>query len=286
MPRDLETICLKCLHKEPAKRYASAEALADDLHAFLAGKPIAARPPGRRERFLQWTRPRPTLAALLAAGTLALLGLAVGVWWYNSMAVGAVAVLGLLIGAWWYNARLQAALREKAQQHLVAERQIERLQLLLEMTHRLMSVTDLDPLLGLIAETTARLAKAERATIYLIDRDRRELWSKVATGDGVGEIRMPLGVGIAGTVALTGETINIADAYADPRFNPDMDRRTGFRTTSLLTLPMTAPDRSILGVLQVLNKHGGAFEPDDVLTLSWLASSAAVAVEHAQRRRH
>jgi len=92
---------------------------------------------------------------------------------------------------------------------------------LLDVTRRLMTVTDLDALLRLIAEATIEMVGAERATIYIVDRDRQEFWSRVATGSGVGEIRFPLGVGIAGTVAKTGETISIPDAYADPRFNPE-----------------------------------------------------------------
>src|SRR5262249_28521336 len=87
---DLETICLKCLRKEPEKRYASALALADDLHRFLAGEAIQARRVRRVERVLKWGRRRPAAAALLAVTVLA--GLA------------------LTVGGWWYNARLQAAL--------------------------------------------------------------------------------------------------------------------------------------------------------------------------------
>ena len=156
------------------------------------------------------------------------------------------------------------------------------LDVLLDVTRRLMTVTDLDALLRLIAEATTAMVEAERATINVVDRDRQEYWSRVALGQGMGEIRFPIGVGIAGTVAKTGETINIADPYADPRFSPESDRRTGFRTRNLLTLPMTGHDGIVIGVFQAVNKRDGAFTADDEATLASLAASAAVAVENAQ----
>jgi putative nucleotidyltransferase with HDIG domain len=153
---------------------------------------------------------------------------------------------------------------------------------LLDITRRLMTVTDLDALLRLIADATVTMVGAERATIYIVDQDRQEFWSRVATGQGVGEIRFPLGVGIAGTVAKTGETISIPDAYADPRFSPENDKRTGFRTRNLLTLAMTGHDGAVIGVFQAINKAAGEFTIEDEVTLGSLASSAAVAVENAQ----
>ncbi len=97
----------------------------------------------------------------------------------------------------------------------------------------------------------------------------------------VGEICLPLGAGIAGTVAVTGEPINIPDAYADPRFDPSVDRRTGHRTRNLLTLPLTAGDGRVIGVFQVMNKPQGSFGGEDVEILAALAASAAIAIERA-----
>ena len=153
---------------------------------------------------------------------------------------------------------------------------------LLDVTRRLMTVTDLDALLRLIADATLTMVGAERATIYIVDQERQEFWSRVATGQGVGEIRFPIGVGIAGAVAKTGETINIPDAYADPRFNAESDKRTGFHTRNLLTLAMTGHDGAVIGVFQAVNKTSGEFTIEDEITLESLASSAAVAVENAQ----
>jgi GAF domain-containing protein len=157
-----------------------------------------------------------------------------------------------------------------------------KLALILDVTRRLMSVTDLDALLRDMATATTQLLDADRATIFLIDRDRGEIWSKIALGTGAGEIRQPIGVGIAGTVAATGETINIPDAYDDPRFNPEPDKRTGYRTKTLLTFPMTGQHGRVIGVFQVVNKLGGEFTEDDEDSLSSLGASAAVAVENAQ----
>jgi putative methionine-R-sulfoxide reductase with GAF domain len=279
VPRDLDTICLTCLEKEPAGRYARAGALADDLGAFLAGEVIRARPAGRRERLLRWARRRPSAAALAAVGGAALAGLAVGVWWYSALAVSAVAALSVLAAGSWYGSRLRAALRRAGQQQLRAERQVERLRLLLEMTRGLASAADLDELLRLISETSTRLVQAERATIFLVDRERRELWSKVALGAGTGEIRVPLGSGLAGGVAATGQAQIIAQAYADPRFNREVDRRTGFRTHNLLTVPLKTAKGEVIGVLQLLNKRTGEFTEEDLEMVTALAGSAAAAVQ-------
>ena len=158
-----------------------------------------------------------------------------------------------------------------------------KLDLILDVTRRLMSITDLDALLRDMATATTQLLDADRATIFIVDRERGEIWSRVALGAGAGEIRQAIGVGIAGLVAATGETVNIADAYDDPRFNPEPDQRTGYRTKSLLTFPMTGQNERVIGVFQAVNKNGGgAFTPDDEEKLSSLGASAAVAVENAQ----
>ena len=156
-----------------------------------------------------------------------------------------------------------------------------RLDLILDVTRRVMSITDLDARLRDMATVTTQLLDADRATIFIVDRERGEISSRVALGTG--EIRQAIGVGIAGLVAATGEIVNIPDAYADPRFNPEPDQRTGYRTKSLLTFPMIGRNERVIGVFQVVNKNGGgAFTADDEDTLSSLGASAAVAVENAQ----
>ena len=158
-----------------------------------------------------------------------------------------------------------------------------KLDLILDVTRRLMSITDLDALLRDMATVTTQFLDADRATIFIVDRERGEIWSKVALGTGAGEIRQAIGVGIAGIVAATGDRINIPDAYDDPRFNPEPDKRTGYRTKTLLTFPMTGQNGRVIGVFQVVNKNGGGeFTADDEDTLSSLGASAAIAVENAQ----
>jgi GAF domain-containing protein len=104
-----------------------------------------------------------------------------------------------------------------------------RLEKLVEASRVINSTLELDRLLQLILDAATEGVGADRGTLYLVDRERGELWSKVLQGDELVEIRLPLGTGLAGHVAATGEPLNIPDAYADPRFCADVDRRSGDR---------------------------------------------------------
>src|ERR1043166_690594 len=108
---------------------------------------------------------------------------------------------------------------------------------LLDAIHMLSRELDLTRLLQLIMDKASRLLTAHRSSLFVVDEERQELWSKIAQGLEVREIRVPIGQGIAGSVAATGETVNIPEAYEDPRFNQDVDRRTGYRTRSILCAP-------------------------------------------------
>jgi signal transduction histidine kinase len=118
--------------------------------------------------------------------------------------------------------------------------------------------------------------------VFLVDRARSELWSRVAEGLDRQEIRIPVAAGIAGTVATTGTPIRINEAYTDPRFNPEVDKRTGYHTRNILCAPMRNARGQVIGVFQVLNKRGGDFSALDEQLLASLSSQAAVAVENAQ----
>jgi adenylate cyclase len=152
---------------------------------------------------------------------------------------------------------------------------------LLDVMCMLAAERDLDMLLMKIMHQTSVVMDADRSTLFLVDETKQQLWSKVAEGAALSEIRIPLGSGIAGHVAKTGETVNIPDAYNDPRFNPDVDRRTGYRTRTILCMPMRSKDGKILGVLQVLNKRHGVFTHQDEELLAAFASGVAVTIRNA-----
>jgi Nif-specific regulatory protein len=160
---------------------------------------------------------------------------------------------------------------------------------LLKICQRMSSERDLAALLDLIANEATKLMGADRASLFLLDRGRGELWSKVALGSE--EIRFDARLGIAGAVALTGQTINVEDAHQDPRFYHEIDLRSGYRTRSLLAIPLRKLEGEIIGAFEVLNKKTGTtFSEADEEILKALAAQAAIAIETAQlleeMRRH
>jgi K+-sensing histidine kinase KdpD len=158
----------------------------------------------------------------------------------------------------------------------------QKLQRLIEASKTINSTLDLDKLLGLILDSAAMSINADRGTLYLVDTIKKELWSKVLQGSNMVEIRLPVGKGLAGYVAETGETINIPDTYADPRFNPDIDKRTGYHTHNMLCMPMKNKDGKIIGVFQLLNKKEGSFNNEDISFIDALSAHASVAIENAR----
>ena len=156
------------------------------------------------------------------------------------------------------------------------------LDIILGVSRRLASEPRLDPLLGSIAEETCNLLDAERATLFLYDAKTDELFSRVATKSEIEVIRFPAGRGIAGTVARNKACLIIPDAYADPRFNPEVDRSTGWRTRNMLAVPMTNLEGHLVGVLEALNKRTGPFTEGDTALLTALAAQAGVALERAR----
>lgn len=163
------------------------------------------------------------------------------------------------------------------------------LESLLRLQQDLALETDIDRVLARIVQTATETLDAERATLYVIDHGRHELWSRVLTeGTELGatevrEIRLSLdGQSLAAEVARSGAVLRIDAPYDDPRFDPSTDQRTGFRTRSILVAPIDARDRRRLGVLQVVNKRDGAFTPSDEEFIQALAASAGVSLEYVE----
>jgi Nif-specific regulatory protein len=151
---------------------------------------------------------------------------------------------------------------------------------LLKICQRMSSERDLGALLDLIANEATKLMGADRASLFLLDRERGELWSKIALGSQ--EIRFDARLGIAGAVAVSGQTINVEDAHNDSRFYKEIDLRTGYITRSLLAMPLRNHEGEIIGTFEVLNKKIGAFNKEDEEILKALAAQAAIAIETAQ----
>ena len=144
------------------------------------------------------------------------------------------------------------------------------------------ALTDIKVLLNVIAEETKNAIQADRCTVFLWDKETDELWSMVALGMESEEIRFPASKGLAGYVAKTGEGINIKDAYNDERFNPEVDLKTGYKTRTILCLPIKNNNQEIIGVFQVLNKLKGCFTKSDENLLDAIGGSASIALENAQ----
>ncbi len=166
------------------------------------------------------------------------------------------------------------------------KKKVERLEGLLSVTRAMSQVHRVSDLLDMIATEAARLMEAKRASIFIVSADGSELASEVALGVSSEGIKLDKLKGIAGHVYKTGETVNIEDAYKDKRFHKSIDRRTGFRTRSILTVPLLGPKGKRIGVFQVLNKREGQFNRDDEELAYAFATQAAVAIMNALEYEH
>ena len=137
-------------------------------------------------------------------------------------------------------------------------------------------------LLHRVMEEATRMLNADRSTLFLNDEKTGELFSRLAMGDSVGEIRLPNHMGIAGAVFTSGRTVNIPYAYADLRFNPAFDKQTGYFTRSILCVPVVNKAGKVIGVTQVLNKSGGSFIKEDEVRLKAFTAQVSIALENAK----
>ena len=157
------------------------------------------------------------------------------------------------------------------------DKQIADLHAVLEVSRELGATGELTPLLTKVELAARRVLHCERATVFLLDLPKNELYSRMATG--VDGIRFSSDRGIAGEVVRTREVITVDDAYKDSRFNPEIDRQTGFKTRNMITFPLFGYDDAVVGVLQVLNKTTGPFDQWDKELVRTFGAQVGVAVQ-------
>ncbi|MDP2132935.1 MAG: GAF domain-containing protein [Sulfuritalea sp.] len=179
--------------------------------------------------------------------------------------------------------RLLRSLDDTARAQLVhrISEQLRRTAALADIADRVSDSLSLDVLFPRLMEIVTATLDADRSSLFLYDADADELFSRVLQGDTIGEIRFPSNVGVAGAVFASGEPVIIADAYADPRFNQEVDRHTGYRTRNILCVPIRNKKREVIGIAQVLNKHAGDFDDDDQRMLESLSLQASAALANA-----
>jgi len=160
----------------------------------------------------------------------------------------------------------------------IRKHELEFINIVSEMT----SDIKLGSLLQKVMGEATRMLNAERSTLFLHDEKTNELWSEVGQGLESLQLRLPCHVGIAGAVFMSGKTINIPYAYADLRFNPAFDKKTGFFTRSILCVPVVNKHGKTIGVTQVLNKRGGPFTHEDEARLRAFTAQVSIALENAK----
>ncbi|MBT4220387.1 MAG: GAF domain-containing protein [Rhodospirillaceae bacterium] len=152
----------------------------------------------------------------------------------------------------------------------------------LDVVSDVTSEIDLGAMLAKVMQEATKMLQADRSTLFLNDEKTNELFSRVAMGDSIGEIRLPNHLGIAGAVFTSGETINIPYAYADLRFNPAFDKQTGYFTRSILCVPIINKDGKTIGVTQTLNRRGGPFTEEDEQRLKAFTAQVSIGLENAK----
>lgn len=158
----------------------------------------------------------------------------------------------------------------------------DQLQLIIDAAEKVNSNIKIDEVLRAIVEAATSLTSADRGTLYILDYDKGELWSKVLRGDNIEEIRLKIGQGLAGHVAKTGEIININDVHEDDRFDSDIDKMSGYTTKSMICFPIKNREGLIIGVIQLLNSAHGEFTQIDLDFLEALSVHAALALSNAE----
>lgn len=157
----------------------------------------------------------------------------------------------------------------------------DELQKIIKAAELVNSNIDLREVLKNIVNVAVDLTNADRGTLYLVDNNKKEIWSMIAMGSETYEIRLKIGEGLAGYCAQTGETINIKEVRSDPRFKPEIDSITGYITKDMICFPIKNNRNEIIGVLQLLNNKNGEFTERDEKFLIALSIHSAIAINNA-----
>jgi len=275
LPRGLDAICYRCLHENRRRRYASAAALAADLQAYLADKPIRARRRGWLEGATRGIGTRIACLSWYGLIVLALAALVVGVLWSHALVIAGVAVLCFLSGISCCRAFMIRRHEEMQAERTIALRTSARRARLFDLSSRLIRNERAENALPLILETALWLVDAERAIVFHLDAERHDL---VARSKGQ-EIRVPIGGGIVGEAAKQGEAIHVPNPEADSRFDAALDRRTGQKTRNLVAVPVRNAIGAVVGVIQFVNKRDGSFSDDDIALLVEFFAAIGGAIE-------
>jgi Nif-specific regulatory protein len=163
-------------------------------------------------------------------------------------------------------------------------RRIDQLQSILKISLSLSAVHETEPLLELIAREATRLLDCDRASIFIWDKEHREVVACPALGVDGNSLRLPDNTGIVGEVIHSGKSLRVDDAYQDSRFSRKVDSTSGYKTRNLLCAPLYGSDKKLLGAFEVINKNVGSFTDEDEVTLADLSLQVAVALQNTRER--
>ena len=167
----------------------------------------------------------------------------------------------------------------ETENEIAGAQHVDKLRAVLNICRRMSSMTDLASLQSLITREAKELLQADRVSIFLFDRDNCELWSAISQEGKI--MRFDARLGIAGAVAMSGQTINVVDAYQHPLFYKEVDVETGYQTDTLLAVPLHSLDGAVIGVGEATNKLGGSFTAEDAEILATLAARLADVLENS-----
>ena len=162
--------------------------------------------------------------------------------------------------------------------HKVAIKSREKVKSLLDIIHAMHGDLGINSLMFTITQRVRSLVDSDRCTLFMVDKTKNELWAI----QGEVNIRINLNTGIAGHVAMTGETINITNAYEDPRFSTEVDKKSGYKTHTILAMPLRNQDQEVIAVLQLINKVGGLFDKEDEEILNVFLNIAGPIMQNSQ----